>query len=155
MVLDNLANAFPAAQPDYFLNSLVEPQGDDPGFFFIPDARVAEQQVGLFEDWDYNTEQGFVNSLFQRLSEGALQDVGWADIQLTNLENQTRIQVDYTVQLTYLPQERTVLPEHLAGRAYLTLERGDDQLYRILQWEDEDLAVDSLLCWSDLKAAVQ
>jgi hypothetical protein len=153
IVLENIAIALPAFQPDHLLNVLVAPNTTDENFVFIPDPATAEASGGLFNSWGYPEEQSFLNSLIQRLAENGLQDILWDEIQVTSIEDQTEVQANYSIQLTYTEQ-RGALPEQLAGETFLTLIRGDDQLYRVLVWQDEDITSDSLPCWSDLKAAL-
>ena len=153
IVLENIAIALPAFQPDHLLNVLVAPNNDEASFVFLPDPATAEASGGLFDNWGYPEEQNFINSLIQRLAENGLQDILWEDVQVTNIEDQTEVQANYSIQLTF-EEERGALPEQLAGESFLTLVRGDDQLYRVLIWQDEDIPTDSLPCWSDLKAAL-
>ncbi len=151
-VLENISNAFPASKQDYYLDVLVEGLADETGFAFDPDPAVAEGHGGLFDNWGYVEEATFITNLFQRMSESGIQNFQWSDLQLETIGDQTQIQAVYAAQLSLI-QSRDPLPTHLAGRAYLTLLRGEDQLYRILTWQD--LSTDTLPSWSELKASLQ
>ncbi len=153
LLLEDISIALPAFQADHLLKVLVEDSVAGESFRFLPDPSVAETSAGLFDDWGYLEEQDFLVALIQLLSPNGLQDFSWENTQVTTLSDQTEIQARYAVQLNFGPL-RDNPPDALAGQAYLTLVRGEDQLYRVLVWQDEDLPNDSMPSWSALKAAL-
>jgi len=152
IVLEDLANAFPAHQLTYHLDVLKQPTDGTPGFSFIPDEGVASPQPGTFDNWDYVAEENFLTKLYQTLDANGLQHLDWQINQLSPIEDHYEIIANYALTLTYL-ESRESLPTRLRGQAILTLVQNTDLLYEISIWQD--LKADTLACWSDLKTLVQ
>ena len=129
IVLQNLANAFPAHKLNYHLDVLGNSDETGTSFTFFPDQGVASSQPGVFDNWGYVEEEN-----------------------LSPIDDRYEIITDYHLTLSYGESE-TPLPEQLKGQATLTLIQNVDLLYEISIWQD--LKSDSLPCWSDLKILVQ
>ncbi len=152
IVLENLANAFPAHKLNYHLDVLASELEPEPSFAFFPDQSVASAQPGVFDAWGYVEEENFITKLFQSLDEDDLQHMEWQIEQISPLEDSYEIIAGYQLTLSYLAT-RAPLPTELKGQATLTLVRNLDLLYEVSVWQDSK--TDSLHCWSDLKALVQ
>ncbi len=152
IVLQNLANAFPAHKLNYHLDVLGN--GDETGavFAFFPDEGVANLQPGVFDNWGYVEEENFITKLFEVLDEDGIQRLEWVIDQLSPIDNRYEIITDYSLNLSY-KETNTALPESIKGQATLTLVQNIDLLYEISAWQD--IKSDSLPCWSDLKILVQ
>ncbi len=152
IVLENLANAFPAHKLNYHLDVLSHDLETAPEFVFIPDEGVASSQPGVFENWDYVAEENFLTRLYQLLDPNGLQHLEWTLNELSPIEDHYEIIADYALTLTYIAS-RDLLPTHLGGQAILTLVQNTEQLYEISVWRD--IKADTLSCWSNLKTQVQ
>ncbi|MCF7921176.1 MAG: hypothetical protein K9M55_00595 [Candidatus Marinimicrobia bacterium] len=152
MVLQNLANAFPAHQLNYHLDVLGNNDETGVAFVFLPDQGVSSSQPGVFDNWGYVEEENFITKLFDVLKEDGFQRLDWEIEQLSPIDDRYEIITDYHLTLSYGESE-TALPTQLKGQATLTLVQNIDQLYEISVWQD--LKSDTLPCWSDLKIKVQ
>lgn len=152
IVLQNLSNAFPAHKQNYHLDVLANNEEAGPRFLFFPDQGVASSQPGVFDSWGYAEEENFAAKLFQSLDEDGLQRLVWTVDQLSPIDDKYEIITDYSITLSYQDNEAT-LPRQLEGQATLTLVQNTDLLYEVAVWQD--LKLDSLPCWSDLKTLVQ
>ncbi len=152
IVLENLANAFPAHKTNYYLDGLSFDPETALKFSFLPDQSVATSQPGIFTDWGYAEEENFITQLFQILNENDLQRLEWTIQQSSSLENRYEIIADYMLSFSY-QGTRSPLPNQLKGQAILTLVQNTDQLYQVSLWQDSKN--DTLPCWSDLKALIQ
>ena len=152
IVLENLANAFPAHKPNYHLDGLLNDPDAGLQFVFIPEVSVLESAPGIFTDWGYDQEENFITQLFQLLDANDLQKLDWTIQQSSSLEDRFEIIADYDLSLSYTGT-RAPLPDQIKGQAILTLIQNTDQLYQVSIWQD--FKSDTLSCWSDLKAMVQ
>lgn len=152
IVLQNLANAFPAHKPNYHLDVLSNNVETGSNFAFDPDQGVASLQPGVFDNWAYVEEENFITKLFEALNEENLQRLDWEIEQLSPFEDSYKIIADYHLSLSYGDNE-SALPGEFSGQATLTLVQNADLLYEVSHWQD--LSSDSLPCWSDLKTQVQ
>jgi hypothetical protein len=152
IVLQNLANAFPAHKLNYHLDVLGNSDETGASFTFFPDQGVASSQPGVFDNWGYVEEENFITKLFETLSQDGLQRLEWERTDFLPIDDHFEIVTDYHLTLAYGESE-TPLPEQLKGQATLTLVQNVDLLYEISIWQD--LKSDSLPCWSDLKTLVQ
>jgi len=149
IVLQNLANAFPAHKLNYHLDVLGNSDETGVNFTFYPDQSVASSQPGVFENWGYVEEETFITKLFETLNPEGLQRLEWEVEQLSPIDDRYEIIANYHLTLSYGKSE-TPLPAQLKGQATLTLVQNVDLLYEISIWQDFDNS-DSLPCWSDLK----
>lgn len=152
IVLENLANAFPAHKINYFLDVLSQNEEPGPGFTFIADPGVASSQPGVFDVWGYTEEEKFITQLFQILSEDGFQRLDWLEDQLNPDGDHFEIVANYQLSLAY-SEDGSSLPSLLKGQATLTIIQNADLLYEISSWQD--FAADSLASWTELKALVQ
>ena len=152
IVLQNLANAFPAHKLNYHLDVLGNSDETGASFTFFSDQGVASSQPGVFDNWGYVEEENFITKLFETLSQDGLQRLEWERTDFLPIDDHFEIVTDYHLTLAYGESE-TPLPEQLKGQATLTLVQNVDLLYEISIWQD--LKSDSLPCWSDLKTLVQ
>jgi len=152
IVLQNLANAFPAHKLNYHLDVLGNSDETGVAFTFFPDQGVASSQPGVFDNWGYAEEDNFITKLFETLSKEGLQHLEWEVKESSPIDDRYEIITDYHLTLDYGETERS-LPEQLRGQATLTLIQNIDLLYEISVWQD--LKSDTLPCWSDLKTLVQ
>ena len=151
-ILENLSSAFPAHKLNYHLDVLSNSPEAGALFVFLPDQGVASSQPGVFDAWGYSEEENFMSKLFQSLKEGGLQRLEWQVELLSPIEDSYEIIADYELTLSYI-ESQTLLPGQFTGKATLTIVQNTDLLYEITNWQD--LASDTLPCWSDLKALVQ
>ncbi len=149
IVLENLANSFPAHKLNYHLDVLSHNPEDGTGFTFFPDESVTS---AIFETWGYEKEEDFITNLFQSLNQDNLQRLDWQVVSLSPIDDQFEIIADYQLTLSF-HESRAPLPSSLSGQATLTLVQNTDLLYEVLVWQD--LKSDTLPCWSDLKTLVQ
>ncbi|NQT62279.1 MAG: hypothetical protein HQ556_04910 [Candidatus Marinimicrobia bacterium] len=152
IVLQNLANAFPAHKLNYHLDVLGNSDETGASFAFFPDQGVASLQPGVFDNWGYVEEENFITKLFEILNEDGLQRLEWERTDFLPIDDHFEIITDYHLTLAYGESE-TLLPRQFKGQATLTLVQNVDLLYEISIWQD--LKSDSLPCWSDLKTLVQ
>ncbi len=152
IVLENLANAFPAHKLNYHLDVIRRSEDTDQSFVFLPDQGVASLQPGVFETWGYVEEENFITKLFQLLTEDGLQRLEWQLDQLSPIDDHYEIIANYQMTLSY-QETLTPLPGELSGQATLTLVPNNDLLYEVVVWQDTKS--DTLPCWSDLKTLVQ
>lgn len=152
IVLENLANAFPANKPNYFLDALSQDQESENAFTFLPDQSVASSQPDVFTDWGYEAEESFITKLFQALESDGLQRLTWDVTELNPIDNHYKVIADYRLTLSFISNDAQ-LPDILAGQATLTLIQNSELLYEVSLWQD--FQSDTLACWSALKAQVQ
>jgi len=152
MILQNLANAFPAHKLNYHLDVLGNNDETGVAFAFLPDQGVSSSQPGVFDNWGYVEEENFITKLFEVLNQDGFQRLVWEIEQLSPIDDRYEIITDYYLTLSYGESE-TPLPTQVKGQATLTLVQNIDQLYEISVWQD--LKSDTLPCWSDLKTLVQ
>jgi len=152
IVLQNLANAFPAHKLNYHLDVLGNNDETGVAFAFFPDQSVASSQPGVFDNWGYVEEENFITKLFEELNNEGLQRLEWENTDFLPLDDRFEIITNYHLTLSYGGSE-TPLPEQFKGQATLTLVQNVDLLYEISVWQD--LISDTLPCWSDLKTLVQ
>jgi len=152
IVLENLANSFPAHKLNYHLDVLSNNIETDASFLFIPDQGVASSQPDVFDDWGYVKEENFITKLFQSLSDEGLQHLEWQVEQISPIDDSYEIIAGYQLTLSY-QESQAPLPGQLGGQATLTLLQNTDLLYEISRWQD--IKSDTLPCWSDLKTLVQ
>ncbi len=152
IVLQNLANAFPAHQLNYHLDVLGNAEETGAAFAFIPDQGVASSQPGVFDNWGYVEEENFITKLFEELDEDGFQRLEWDRTDFLPIDDHYEIITDYHLTLAYEESE-TSLPGQVKGQVTLTLVQNVDLLYEISAWQD--LKSDTLPCWSDLKTLVQ
>lgn len=152
IVLENLANAFPAYKINYFLDVLSQNEESGTGFTFVADPGVASSQPGVFDVWAYPEEEKFITQLFQMLSEDGFQRLDWFEDQLNPDGDHFEIVANYQLSLAY-SEGGSSLPSLLKGQATLTIIQNADLLYEISSWQD--FAADSLASWTELKALVQ
>jgi len=152
IVLENLANAFPAHKINYFLDVLSQSEEAGVGFTFIADPGEASLQGSIFDVWGYPEEEKFITQLFQMLSEDGFQRLDWFDDQLNPNGDYYEIVANYQLSLAY-SESGSALPSLLKGQATLTIIQNADLLYEISSWQD--FAADSLASWTELKALVQ
>ncbi len=150
IVLENLSNAFPAHQVNYYLDVLSYNPELGTEVRLIPDESVRSSQPDVFDVWGFPEEEKFITKLFQSLSEDGLQRLEW-DVEQSSLIDNKFI-ADYSLTLSYRESE-TPMPGQLKGQAILTLTQNPDLLYEISIWQD--IKSDTLPCWSDLKTLVQ
>jgi len=152
IVLQNLANAFPAHKLNYHMDVLRKADETGVAFAFFPDPDLAISEAIVFENWGYIEEETFITKLFEELDENGLQRLVWERTDFLPIEDRFEITTDYHLTLAYGESE-TPLPEQFRGQATLTLVQNVDLLYEISAWHD--LASDTLPCWSNLKTLVQ
>lgn len=152
IVLQNIANSFPAHKINYHLDVLGNSNETGVSFAFFPDQGVATSQPGVFENWGFDEEENFITKLFETLNEDGLQRLEWEVEQLSPIDDRYEIITDYSLTLSY-GETDAPLPPQLKGQATLTLVQNVDLLYEISVWQD--LKSDTLPCWSDLKTLVQ
>jgi len=152
IVLQNLANSFPAHKLNYHLDVLGNSDETGVDFAFFPDQGVATSQPGVFDNWGFDEEENFITKLFEALNEEGLQRLEWEQTDFVPLDDRYEIITDYHLTFSY-GESDTPLPAQLKGQATLTLIQNVDLLYEISVWQD--LKSDTLPCWSDLKTLVQ
>ena len=152
IVLQDLANAFPAHKENYHLDVLAGRSGDVATFRFFPDHSVASAQPGVFDGWGYAEEENFMIKLFEILNPEGIQDLSWSKDQVSTIEDRHEIIADYDLRLSYL-ENSSKYPSHFSGQIILSLVQNDDLLYQITTWQD--VKSDSLPCWSELKTLIQ
>ena len=149
MVLSAITRAFRGLHKEDYLNLLAAPSDTSPGFVFVPDPQVAQQQGNLFENWGTGEEEAFIHNLFQQLDPQADQLFTWEHTRTEGGTQEYTLVTDYHLDLVYTGLRET-LPTEMAGRAELSVRLGPGNYYQIYTWRD--IGADSVASFSALKA---
>ena len=141
LVVDNLRAAISEMNTANYRRSLAE------DLTFEPTAVAKARDPSLWASWSRTEE----NSYFTTLAEAARQSTG----HLLRLEDTATEIGDtrYTLDAAYVlivRHRRPDVPDTVQGRLIWEIEQGDDGLWTLRRWTDQD--VGNSPSWSDLKA---
>ena len=142
-VIENVRNAISELNAQNYRRSFAE------GYTFEPTAAAEARDPSIWTGWGVQDEESYFRATVQaaRLTSGN-------ELRL-NEENLVAVRPDqFTFDASYvltINHRRPDLPATLQGRLVWTLSQGEDGLWRITQWTDDELG--DAASWSDLKAA--
>lgn len=142
-VIENLQNAIAELNAQNYRQSFAE------GFTFSPTAAAESSAPSIWTGWSVQDEESYFRAVVQaaRLTTG-----NELRLNETNLAavNPSLFTFDASYVLT-INHRQPNLPATLQGRLVWTIAQGEDGLWRITEWTDDDLG--NAASWSDLKAA--
>ncbi len=142
-VIENIRNAVAELNAQNYRRSFAE------GYTFEPTAAAEARDPSIWTGWGVQDEESYFTAAVQaaRLTSG--NELRMNEENLVALSSD-RFSFDASYVLT-INHRRSDLPATLQGRLVWTIIQGEDGLWGIIEWTDDELG--DAPSWSDLKAA--
>jgi hypothetical protein len=149
-VLENISSSFTLHDGILYLKSFAKPNYIDTAFVFIPDVSVPSYDSTIFTEWDYDTEQAFILTLF---SPDFIPSDSSASIYFQAIsEPPGEITPVYREKYTLTIHSTEDLPSEYSGYSDIRFDRNYNSEWVITSWIDEKIeGVPSL---TELKSAI-
>jgi len=151
IVLENMKVAIKEKNVDNYMKCLVDSMNL---FRFTPDQFEASNNIGIFERWNLNHEQSYINKAFTSIPDDSLRSLRFTSIQRSEFPDSALIRADYALEL-----------HHILAQGFPRLARGQvdfwfmrrNGFWVISRWIDYDTKLDPTAAripsWSTIKAS--
>lgn len=142
-VIENIRNAIAELNAQNYRRSFAE------NYTFEPTAAAEARDPSIWPGWGIQDEESYFRATVQaaRLTSGNELRINEENLVAVS---SSRFDFDASYVLT-INHRRSDLPAALQGRLVWRIVQGDDGLWRISEWTDDELG--DAPSWSDLKAA--
>lgn len=142
-VIENVRNAIAELNAQNYRRSFAE------DYTFEPTAAAEARDPSIWTGWGIQDEESYFRGAVQAARLTAGNDLRLNEENLVAVSSrQFNFDASYTLTINH---RRSDLPATLQGRLVWTLIQGEDGLWRIGEWTDDELG--DAASWSDLKAA--
>jgi len=123
-------------------------------FRFTPDQFEASNNIGIFERWNLNHEQSYINKAFTSIPDDSLRSLRFSSIQRSEFPDSALLRADYVLELNHILT--LDFPKSAKGRIdFWFIQRNG--YWVINRWIDFETKLDStgthLPSWSTIKAS--
>lgn len=116
-------------------------------FKFIPDPAVYQNNVLLFETWNFEKELTYIREVFAATAD-SIRKVEFTPVESLDYQDSVLIKIDYKLEIKH--NRGDSYPREAEGQARFVLNFGNGEWY-ITTWED--FGVVDKYSWSSIKAS--